>query len=175
MIKKKYLMILSVAVASVLIGSLLYANLVLAVKPEPQPSINKDSVEITLLDGNIASGARMWWWRNITLPFVFTPKAISINITDAWITLMVQAERPAGDEMRFNITVNGVTTRSYVWYSSNALTHVSMRIEKALYENITSGINLVSISNPEYWLIDSSWQPTNLFLYQANVFIEYEY
>lgn len=119
LIRKRNLTILTVAVVSVLLGSLHYSNLTLADRarePDPVEVTNfpldgygnlrvrmadnplqefKDAVELKLF---IASSDQMWFYLTTVnpgfdieaeLPFTFTPQSDAFNVTKIWLHFML--------------------------------------------------------------------------------------
>ena len=180
MIKKRYLTILSVVIVAVLLGSLFHANIAqaLALTGKPQPSSYKDSIEITLLDmsgDNVAFGVRIYSAHPAILPFPFNPKDDFLSITGIWITTIAYSS----DYVRHNITVKNITLKStaieyHGSYPIIASTYIDA--SELLPETITSGTNVLTISNPEVWDNGTGeWTPYWLLLFKVTVFIEYEY
>lgn len=113
MIKKGYLVVMSLAVVSILLGSLLYNSVIFGGKPTPQPTAQKDSVEITLLSltSYLGYGIFIDYQRPATLPFAFDTKARFLNVTGLWITVVAYSSL---NDIRFNITLNELTLRSSI-------------------------------------------------------------
>jgi len=172
-IKKTYLMILSVAIVSMLLGSLLYANLVLAGKPEPQPSIKKDSVKISIL-GWVT---RQWtstqnYQREVgimvsrdyplDLLFMFTPEQSDFNVTDIYVVVYA-----TGAIDQFSLDINGAgVNEPEIRLPVDTPTTMVFALNPTLVQ-INEGINFLSMSTPI--------GPNYLFIYEIEVFIEYEY
>lgn len=182
MLKKRYIVI-ALGIISVLLGSLLYTSLVLAgdITPsgKPQPTTFKDCMEISLLNFPSATSFSVYlrqFGENVTMPFAFNPQENLLNVTDAWVSIIVRIGSASGYDVRFDFTVNGVTAKTYAWYAGNSPSLVSMPLTRPLCETITEGINTMSISGGEKWIWEtSSWDPVELLLYQVTIFIEYEY
>lgn len=165
-------MILSLAAVSVLVGSLLYMNLVLAGKPEPQPSIIKDSVKIDVLGwvtrqytGNQAYpkeyGIIVTWSYPADLAFIFQPHQSDFNVTSIYVVLYAT---DAADDFVLNINGAGIT-EIQLRLPINDVQAKRYQLDTSVVQ-INEGINLLSMS--------SSSGPT-LSVYEIEVFIEYEY
>ena len=165
MIKKRYLVVLSLAILSVLLGSLLYTTLGLAGKPEPQPSICKDSVRISLL----SVGASGWESQGALIitgvhefPFVFNPKEPFQNLTDLWFSFFYLTSRPT---VTIDISLNNVYITSKSLLETTDPRPVSFQVtDTSLYYALTSGINVLTLTSMDA-----------IYLQELTVFIEYEY
>lgn len=180
MIEKRYLIVLTVALVSVLLGSLLYSSLALAGKPQPQPSICKDAIEITVLDwtdryyqsgSSESSEMGLTWFRGPTvvdLPFVFIPKEILLNVTRLWITLVVNSIYGDGlTNIKAKINNNFAVNFGSIWVDDIYLSSHTRYLEHDPVLNaISSGINLLQL----YDLSDY-----DLLIYRITMFIEYKY
>jgi len=169
-LKKKYLAILSVAIVSVLLGSLLYTNLVSAGKPEPL--IYRDSVKISIL-GWVT---RQWTSSQnypkevgiiqvqdypLNLLFIFTPEKSDFNVTDIYVLVYA-----TGAVDQFSLNINGVgifepELRLTVDLPCTRKFHLDPNVVQ-----INEGINSLSMS---------SVGVNYLSIYEVEVFIEYEY
>ena len=98
MIKKRHLMILSVAIVSVLVGSLVYNNMALAGKPIPQPEkvevINfpideEGNLRVTQMDGE----------QNVTVTNF--PTDLNINIVHHTLNVTFATEKTIGTQWHF--------------------------------------------------------------------------
>jgi len=177
MIKKTYLAILSIAIASVLLGSLFYINITQAQGGKARTY--KDHMEIVVLEWTSREfgvnsdqrdyGVALITDSPITLPFFFSPKEAFMNITNLWITFTAQNMYPAHLTIPVNITINDVATISTdeFYPSMNiGLKVVSLHITNLnVYETITSGLNNLVLTSSENLLT----------VFRVSVFIEYEY
>jgi len=179
MVKKRYLMILSLAITSIIFGSFLYNNVTFAGKPEPQPSVHKDAVEITVLDwtaryyqsgSSVSSEIGLTWWIGamVDFPFVFTPKGSVRNVTRLWITLVVNSRSGDGftnakAKINNNFTVNFDNMLvNDVFPLSNTRNLEHDPVLNAIYP----GINLLQLYDRSDY---------DLLIYRITLFIEYEY
>lgn len=169
MIKKRYLIVLTAAIVSILLGSLLYSNLALAGKP--QPSLRKDAVEIDIL-GWITrqwgySGESKEWgiyvragW-DADLAFVFNVRQILSNITN--IVVVTYATGAVND---FTLSINGAETNvGDASFPVDLLSTKLVQLNPDLIQ-INEGINSLRLSGS-----GSGW----LSVYKVTVFIEYQY
>ena len=186
MLKKRYLVILSVAVISILLGSLFYINITLAPKRQ-EPTILKDSVEITVLDWvsrryvatseEFDYGISLYDAIPLSLVFSFSPKQVFLNITDMYVSIVASTTQGQGRDHKLTVAVNGVATTT----DGNPLSHYYLSVltqhmtNPQVYATIEEGINTLTLSNPFWWNLQPLWQPTMIFVYKVTVFIEYEY
>lgn len=163
MTKKKYLIVLTLAIISALLGSLLYGNLALAGKP--QPSVYKDSVKIELKSSRISTETSPHI--NATLPFTFNPKGQSFNVTRMWISFIV-----AGNFWHsIDFTLNGATTITLNYFVVHPDAITSFETDPSFYGTIVEGINVFTVSE----IYRDSATPTSELIYYLALFIEYEY
>lgn len=175
MIRKRYLIVVTVAIVSVLLGSLLYSNLALAGKPEPQPSIYKDTAEITALDwiaryyNGEEYGIKIhvdsaWWYPMQKFPFIFDPKPELVNVTDLWISITGTSYAAYNDyEFRLYVVLNDVE----VWQGMTRFDIPVAGITTVHIENpnLNQGVNVIQLS------VDDNV----LTVHRITVFVEYEY
>ncbi|NIO36496.1 hypothetical protein GTO27_02210, partial [Candidatus Bathyarchaeota archaeon] len=134
MLKKRYLLVLSIAAVSVLLGSLFYGSTTQAQIGKPRTY--KDSVEITALD---QSGVHFYTF-NLLLPFAFQPKENLLDITDVWATVTVGVY--SAHDYKLDIVLNDkVTTTSQPrWCYTHSLAMFSMHIEdQSVHSTIREG------------------------------------
>jgi len=172
MIKKTYLTVLSIAIVSVLLGSLLYSNITQAQKGK-EPSIYKDVVSINLLNVDscgfqteaVIFGAEYAWVHNI--PFVFSPKGTVHNITNLWCSFI----GIAGNGITIEISLNNVYITSYSFIGGGCSVYNSFQvIDTNIYDAFKPNqINLLTLTHTP--VIGSN----SVFLQEFTFFIEYEY
>jgi hypothetical protein len=171
MLKRRYVS-LTLIIVLVIAGSFFYGT----IKAESgRFKIYTDSVKIDLLewasrqytsgtDNPIEWGVKL---DTLNLPFMFSPKANFLNVTDMWITVIATSS-PSGVTASFDIIINGMVTITSVpqYFSNVYLSQVSTHItDTSVYNAITQGLNIVTFSNPT----------ADLYIYRATIFIEYEY
>lgn len=170
MIKKRYLLIISVTLVSIIFGSLLYNSIAQAGKPEP--TLQKDAVEIDVLEwvtrqweSGSASG-REWgiyvregWSADFS--FVFSPKQSIFNVTNAVIVVYA-----TGNIQNFVLSINNVDfTVGDVQFPSDLPSTKLVQLDTNLLQ-INEGINLLTLSGSGL---------SFLSVYKISLFIEYEY
>ena len=162
-------MILSVAIVSLLFGSLLYNQLALAGKPQPQTI--KDTVEIdvfgwaTRQHSQDPGYAKEWGiYVEDAYPaemlFAFSPTNNPSNITKILVTVF------ATDGIdHFTVNVNGVDTDAgRVQFHDQKICTSVITLDPTVVQ-INKGINSIRLSGKQGWLS----------VYRLSVFIEYEY
>ena len=182
MIKKRYLMILSVAVVSVLLGSLFYNNITQA--QSGKFKTYKDYAEIVVLEWSAIFGVTPIFSVNadqrdcgvsptpdspITLVYLFSPKETFQNVTDLWIVFTAQNMHPGAQYIPLDITINdGATVYTNEFYENVnfGLKVVSVHVTDAsIYQTITSGVNKLVLTTSAIILT----------VFRVTVFIEYTY
>jgi len=164
LIKKRYLVILSVAVISILLGSLFYINTTFAPKGQ-EPTIHKDSVNINLL----RLGSSGWDGQGVNfrgvvqkIPFAFNPKETFQNATDFWFSLLYWT---GAVTVTIEISLNDMYLATKSLSVSSELAYGSFQAtDTSLYYSLTSGLNVLTVTSNE-----------PLHLQEFTVFIEYEY
>jgi len=163
MIKKTYLMILSVAIVSVLLGSLFY-NITQAQKGK-EPTIYKDSVKIELMSNRISTETSPHI--NATLPFTFNPKGQNFNVTRMWISFII-----GGNFWHIiDFTLNEAPTISLNYFVVGGNTITSFETDASFYGTIVEGINILTVSE----IYKDSVTPISENIHYMTLFIEYEY
>lgn len=198
MIKKRYLVVMSLAVVSALLGGLLYTALgsTSAGKPEPQPSICKDSVEIELLDwsmrdkyyplgddhleqGIVCVGPP--YTIPLVLPFAFNPREKFVNVTDFWFSFVMADESGYTGyigKVFFNITINeDNTVSSESSINAGHIHTISVHLNNPdILNTISPNINTLSLTHDHveiYNIPQQNWR--KMWVYRVTVLIEYEY
>jgi len=164
LLKKRYIILVS-GIVSVLLGSLLYTNLALAGKPEPQPQVDKDTVKIDLKSCRISTETDPHI--NATLPFTFNPKGHNFNLTRMWISFITGGN--FWHSIDFNL--NGATAITLNYFTAYPDTITSFETDVDFYGAIVEGINVLTASE----IYRDPMIPTTEYIFYMSLFIEYEY
>ena len=183
MSKKRYI-IISLVIVSVLLGSILYSNLVLAgnMTPsgKPELQIYKDSAEMIVFDtrgGDRNYGAHISLpYDSPEFPFVFLPRKDFIQITDIWITLVVARIGGTPSNLyKLDVVLNDnvtITTGSKTFADYTLSVYTVHIQEHSVYTVIDEGINKLTLTNPLVFT-GIEWVYSPMIIFKATVFIEY--
>ncbi len=182
MLKKRYI-IITLGIVSVLLGSLLYSQLVLAgeLTPsgKPSPVTYARSVRIEVL--HWTDDIYLFADFTCSLPFSFNPEQPFQEVTDLWIAIIVESSMTTNWNHMFNITLNEEIELSSGLHllplHSFPLT-VSLHVtDPTVLQTLHQGINTIEISDPYRQSLSnpSVMEPYAMFIREIAVFIEYEY
>lgn len=183
MLKKRYI-ITALGIVSVVLVSLFNLALAGDITPsgKPQPTANKDYVEITPLDwtsvrtrNGFEQGALLYEGRNVELIFVFSPKQDFLNATGMWMTFIARSDYPAYPKI-FDITLNdGMTiTTPEKFYADSQVSAVSLEIDSSIFNEMNEGTNKITLENARY-VYDVGVEVAQMEIFKLTLFIEYEY
>jgi len=182
LLKKRYILVV-LGVVSVLLVSLFSLALAGDVTPsgKPQPSNNKDCVEITALDWTSVSrsgfgrGAFLYEGREVELVFIFDPKQDFLNVTGMWMTFVAWSNYPAYPKI-FDITLNdGMTiTTPEKFYAEGQVSAASLEIDSSVHHEVKEGVNEITLENPRY-VYDLGVEVAHMEIFRVTLFVEYEY
>ncbi len=170
LIRRRYLMMLSVAVGAALLGSLLYHNTTQAQRLQ----IYKDSVQIPLLRktatiSSLSSPPQLPI--DLVLPFTFSPKEQLSDISDAWITYSIGQFPEAHRWYTFNLTLNDQVVISANFYAMSSRNLFSLHSSSSFSDALTQGINVLELSEP----YKEGETEVYLEISYVDLFVEYEY